>query len=100
MGCVHLVVKDLGLARFGLGDERLVEDVEHILADLLQLGLNLLAVVADDGDVLLGALGFLLLLDGRNNAPRGTAGANHVLVGDREEIALVDSELTAQLPSC
>lgn len=100
MGCVHLVVKDLGLARLGLGDERLVEDIEDILADLLQLGLNLLAVVADDGDVLLGALGFLLLLDGRNNAPRGTAGANHVLVGDGEEIALVDSELTAQLPNC
>jgi hypothetical protein len=91
------VVKDLGLARLGLGDEGLVEDVEDILADLLQLGLNLLAVVADDGDVLLGALGFLLLLDGRNNAPGSTAGANHVLVGDGEEIAFVDSELTAQL---
>jgi hypothetical protein len=50
--------------------------------------------------VLLGALGFLLLLDGRNNAPRGTTGANHVLVGDGEEIALVDSKFTAQLPSC
>jgi hypothetical protein len=65
----HLVVEDLGLARLGLGNEGVVEDVEDILADLLKLGLNLLAVVADGADVLLRALGLLLLLDGRNDAP-------------------------------
>jgi hypothetical protein len=46
------MVENLALARLGLGDEAVVEDIEDILADLLELGLNLLAVVADDSDVL------------------------------------------------
>ena len=32
---VHLVVKHLGLAGGGIGNERLVKNVEHILANLL-----------------------------------------------------------------
>jgi hypothetical protein len=48
----HLVVEDLGLARLGFGDEGLVEDIEDILADFLELGLDLLAVFADGADVL------------------------------------------------
>jgi hypothetical protein len=63
------VVEDLGLARLGLGDEGVVEDVEDILADLLELGLDLLAVFTDGANVLLGALGLLLLLDRGNDAP-------------------------------
>ena len=59
----HLVVEDLGLAGFGLGDQRVIEDVENILADILELGLDLLTIIADGLDVLVGALGFLLLLD-------------------------------------
>jgi hypothetical protein len=93
----HLVVKDLGLARLGLGDEGVVEDVEDILADLLKLGLNLLAVVADGADVLLRALGLLLLLDGRNDAPRRASGTDNVLVGDGQKVALVNGELTSDL---
>lgn len=46
------MVEDLALAGLRLGDEALVEDVQNILADLLKLGLDLLAVVADDVDVL------------------------------------------------
>lgn len=57
------MVKDLGLASLGLGDERLVKDIEDILADLLKLALDLLAVVANGSNVLLGALSLLLLLD-------------------------------------
>lgn len=91
------MVEDLGLAGGGVGDEAGVEDIEDILADLLELELNLAAVLLDGGDVLVRALGLLLLLDGRNDAPRGTAGADDVLVGDAEEVALVDAELTAQL---
>ena len=63
------MVEDLGLAGLGLGNERVVEDVEHILADLLKLCLNLLAVVTDGSNVLLRALGLLLLLDRRDDAP-------------------------------
>ena len=93
----HLVVENLGLARLGLGDEGLVEDVQDILADLLELGLDLLAVVADGANVLLGALGLLLLLNRGDYAPRRTAGTDDVLVGDGKEVALVNGELTADL---
>lgn len=93
----HLVVEDLGLPGLGLGNQGLVQNIQHILANLLQLGLNLLTVVADDSDVLLGALGLLLLLDGGDNAPRRTAGADDVLVRDGEQVALVDGELAANL---
>lgn len=57
------MVEDLALASLGLGDEAVVENVKDILANLLKLGLDLLAVVADDADVLVRSLGLLLLLD-------------------------------------
>lgn len=57
------MVEDLALAGLGLGDQGVVKDVEDILADLLELELNLLAVLADDADVLVRALLLLLLLD-------------------------------------
>jgi len=91
------VVEDLALARLGLGDQGVVEDVEDILADLLELGLDLLAVVADDGNVLVGTLLLLLLLDRGDDAPRGTSGTNNVLVGDGKEVALVNGEFTTDL---
>ena len=91
------MVEDLGLARLGLRDEGVVEDVEDILADLLKLGLDLLAVVADGADVLLRALGLLLLLDRGNDAPRRASGTDNVLVGNAEEVTLVNGELSAQL---
>jgi hypothetical protein len=95
----HLVVEDLGLAGLGLGNQGLVQDVQDILADLLQLGLDLLAVVADDSDVLLGALRLLLLLDGGDDAPRGTAGTDNVLVRNGKQVTLVNSELATDLES-
>lgn len=91
------MVEDLALASLGLGDEALVKDGEHILADLLELKLDLLAVLADDTDVLVGALGLLLLLDAGDDAPGSTAGADDVLVGDGKEVALVDCELATDL---
>lgn len=48
----HLVIENLALACLGLRDQTLVEDIKHILADLLELGLDLLAVLADDRDML------------------------------------------------
>jgi hypothetical protein len=47
--------------------------------------------------VLVGTLGLLLLLDGGDDAPGGTAGTNNVLVGNGEEVALIDSEFAANL---
>ena len=63
------MVEDLGLAGGGIRDEGLVEDVEDLLADLLELGLDLVAVVLDGRDVLIGTLGLLLLLDGGDDSP-------------------------------
>jgi hypothetical protein len=96
-GSLHLVVEDLGLAGLGLRDEALVQDVEDILADLLELELNLVTVVPDGGDVLIRALGLLLLLNGGDDAPRGTSCTDDVLVGDREKVALIHSQLTVQV---
>jgi hypothetical protein len=97
MGNIHLVVEHLGLAGSSVGDEGFIKDIENILANLLKLGLDLVAVLADGGHVLLRALGLLLLLDRGDDAPRGPAGANNVLVGDGQEVTLIDAELTAEL---
>jgi len=94
---IHLVVEDLALASLSLGDKAVVQDIEHILAHLLELELDLLAVLADDADVLVRALGLLLLLNAGDDAPGGTAGTDDVFVGDRQEVALVDCELTTDL---
>ena len=94
---VHLVVKDLGLSRFGLGDQGVVKNIEHVLADLFELGLDLLAVLADDANVLVGTLLLLLLLNGGDDAPGGTAGTNDVLVSDGEKVTLVDGKLASDL---
>ena len=96
-GSAHFVVEDLGLSRLGLRNEDFIENLEDILADALELRLDLLAVVADGADVLVGALGLLLLLDRRDYAPGSTAGTHDVLVGDREEVTLVYRQLTGDL---
>lgn len=93
----HLVVEDLGLAGLGLWDEGLVENIEDILADLLEFGFDLLTVVADGGDVLFRALRFLLLLDRGDDAPGGTPGSDDVLVGNGQKISLVNSEFSTEL---
>lgn len=94
---LHLVVEHLGLASLSLGNKGLVKNVEHILADSLQLIFDLLTVVTDDRNVLLGALGFLLLLDGGNDTPGGTAGTDHVLVRDGEKVTFIDSQFAPDL---
>ncbi|KAI6772534.1 hypothetical protein HG530_003492 [Fusarium avenaceum] len=43
--------EDLGLARFGRGDKVLVKDLEDVIADLGELGLNLLSVLLNEGDL-------------------------------------------------
>ena len=91
------MVEHLRLARLGLGDEGFVEDIEDVLTDLLELGLDLLAVVPNGRDMLFGALRFFLLLDGRDDAPRGTSVTNDVLVGNGQKVSLVNSELSTEL---
>ena len=87
------MVEDLGLAALGRGDEVLLEDLKDVLADLAELGLDLLTVLLDQADLGLVALALLLLLDGGDDAPRGTASANDVLVGDGQKVPLLDGQL-------
>jgi hypothetical protein len=47
--------------------------------------------------VVIRALRLLLLLDGGDDAPRGTTGADHVLVRDREQVTLIDGKLAPDL---
>jgi hypothetical protein len=96
---VHLVVENLRFARLGLWNQGLVENIEDILADLLELSLDLLAVIADGCDVLIGTLGLLLLLDGGDDAPGSTSSTDNVLVCDRQEISLINTQLASKLSS-
>jgi hypothetical protein len=91
---LHLVVEDLGLARLGRGDQVLVKDVKNVLADLGKLILDLLAVLLDKGDLGRVALVLLLLLDGSDYSPGGTASTDNVLVGNGEKVTLFDAEVT------
>lgn len=52
----HLVVENLGFPRLSLGNEKLVQNIQNILADLLKLGLDLLPIVADGANVFFGPL--------------------------------------------
>jgi len=96
-GNLHLVVEDLGLAGGGMGNQGVVQDIKDVLANLLKLGLDLVAVVADGGNVLVGTLSLLLLLDGGDDSPGCTSGADNILVGNGQQVALINGELTTQL---
>jgi hypothetical protein len=67
------------------------------LADFLEFGLNLLTVVTDGRNMLIGTLGLLLLLDRRDYAPGSTSSADNVLVGNGQKVSLVNGKFSAQL---
>jgi hypothetical protein len=67
------------------------------LADFLEFGLNLLTVITDGRNMLIGTLGLLLLLDRRDYAPGSTSSANDVLVGNGQKVSLVNGKFSAQL---
>lgn len=96
-GVLHLVVEDLGFSALSRGDQVAVKALKNVLADLGQLGLDLLAVLLDKTNLGLVALGLLLLLDRGNDAPRRASGTDNVLVGDGQKVALVNGELTGDL---
>ena len=70
----------------------LVENLKDVIADLGQFSLDLLAVLLDQRDLRLVALGLFFLFNGGDNSPRCTAGTNDVLVGNGQEIPLLDRE--------
>ena len=54
---------------------------------------HLATVLANRGDVVLVALALLLLLYAGDDAPRGTTSSDHILVGDREQVSLLNRQL-------
>ena len=92
---LHLQVEDLGLWVARLWYQELVQELEDILANVLELLLDLLAVLASHRLLPLAALG--LLLNARDDAPRRAASADHILVGDREQVPLLVAQLVARL---
>lgn len=91
-GSLHLLPKDLGLHRGARRDQVPLESLEYVLADFGKLLLDVLSVALDHGDPGPAALRLLRLTDSQDS-PRLTAGANDVLVCDREEVALFNGEL-------
>lgn len=87
------MVEDLRLAALGRGDQVLVENLEDIIADLSELRLDLLTVLLNEGDLGLVALGLFFLLNRGDDSPGSTAGTDDVLVGDGQEIALLNGKL-------
>ncbi len=87
------MVEDLGLARGGRGDEVVIQDAEDVLADLGELALDLLAIVLDEANLGRVALRLLLLLNRGDDSPRRAAGANDVLISDRQQVPLLDGEI-------
>ena len=87
------MVEDLGLAGSGRGDQVLVQNGENVLADLGELGLDLLPVSLDHRNLGLVTLGLLLLLDGGDDSPRSTTSTDNVLVRNGEQVSLFDGEL-------
>jgi hypothetical protein len=68
-----LEVEDLGVVVGGREDEYGVEELEDSIANVGKIGLDLGSVVVDHGDVVLVAVALLLLLNGRDDGPRGSA---------------------------
>lgn len=89
----HLVVKDLGLAALSRGDQVAVQALQDVLADLGEFGLDLLTVLLDKSDLSLIALGLFLLLDRGDDSPGRATGTNDVLVGNGQQISLLNGEL-------
>jgi len=90
---LHLVVEDLGLFGVGVRDQGLVDDAEDVITDVNEFRLNLGLVVLDERHL----LGVSFLLNAGHHTPRGTAGSNHVLVRNREQVALFDGKLRGVL---
>jgi hypothetical protein len=90
----HLVIENFGLSGLGLWDQRLIQDIKNILAHFLEFGLDLLTVITDGRNVLVGTLRLFLLLDRGDYAPGSTSSANNILVGDGQKVSLVNCELS------
>lgn len=90
---LHFEEKDLGLVTDGVGHQGVLEQVKDVLANACQFSLNLLLVVLNLLYVFRVALDILLLLDGREDTPRCSAGANHILESHCQDVPLLKGKL-------
>lgn len=89
---LHLEKKNLGVSGAGGGGEVRLDEAKNPTTDRGDIGLDAGAVVLDDGGVFLVPPA-LLLLDERDHPPGVAVGADEVLVGDGQEVALLRREL-------
>lgn len=94
---IHLVIEDFAFTGFRFDNQRLVQDIKHILADTFELELNLLTIITDGANMLVRSFWLLFLFNGWNYTPRCTSSPNHVLVGNRQKISLINSKLASNL---
>ena len=90
---LHFVVEDLILGVGGLDEQLAVNEVEDLIAVFVELALNLGLVASEEAEVL-GSLLLLLLLNGGKGSPGSSAGADGVLVGDGEQVSLLDGQVS------
>mmetsp|Transcript_4000 Transcript_4000/g.9079 ORF Transcript_4000/g.9079 Transcript_4000/m.9079 type:complete len:292 (-) Transcript_4000:14-889(-) len=95
---LHLQVEDLRLVIGRFRDQATVKQAEDRVANLLQLRLHLPAVLLREARLLLVALALLLVLHARDDAPRRAPAPHGVLVGHRQQVALLHGQLVAGLP--
>jgi hypothetical protein len=93
---LHLEVEDLGLSSGGALDELVIEEPDDVIAEVVELILDLLLVGLEEGEVL-GVLGLFLLLDRAECAPGSPSRPDGVLVGHRQEVALLHTELLVEV---
>lgn len=72
--------------------KKLVSTYQNFLTDVFQFLLDLFAIFF--GHLLLALGTFGLLLDAGDHSPRGSTCTDHVLVGDREQIAFFVAQFT------
>jgi len=80
----HHVIEHLRVTKFRFGNEELVEDTDDASAELLELGLDPLEIIADSANVLIGAFGLFILFDRRYYTLGGMPGTDGFLVRFRE----------------
>mmetsp|Transcript_4380 Transcript_4380/g.17221 ORF Transcript_4380/g.17221 Transcript_4380/m.17221 type:complete len:230 (-) Transcript_4380:146-835(-) len=86
---LHLEIEHLPFLRRGVRDKVVPDDAENVLADVLQLRLDLLLVLLH----LCAGVRLCLGLDAGDDTPRCTSSPNDILVRNRKEVALFDRQL-------
>lgn len=75
----------------------LINNPHDVAANARELGLHLVPVLLDTAHILIVPFALLLLLNRRQYPPRSPTSSDHVLVANRQQISLLDSELHVKL---